>query len=200
LHYASGSSKDCRRFHRVTPSDIARCDASRDAGSRPSSEPVPGARRDHNENLESRCFLCLDCRPTPHMTSGCDRSSEAAVADQAELFDDIPVHLASRARPSLRIASALRRNYAGVPAWAGLLARPGSATKCDSCLRGDATTNSRGEHVEELRRPLRSGEKRVESKQLHRLCVSLPIARRRQDSATDFNARSVRSPAPAPLE
>ena len=45
-----------------------------------------------------------------------------AVAEQAEHLDKAPVQLASRARPSLRIASALRARYAGVPAWVGLLA------------------------------------------------------------------------------
>ena len=45
-----------------------------------------------------------------------------AVAEEAERLDVLPVQIASRARPSLRIANLLRRRHQGVPAWVGVLA------------------------------------------------------------------------------
>ena len=68
-------------------------------------------------------FLCLGLsRETARDFHAAIEIQRRAVAEQAEHLDAIPVQMASRARPSLRIASALRRKYAGVPAWVGLLA------------------------------------------------------------------------------
>jgi len=45
-----------------------------------------------------------------------------ALAQHAEHLEAMPVQMAARIRPSLRIAGALRRRYAGVPSWVGFLA------------------------------------------------------------------------------
>lgn len=49
-------------------------------------------------------------------------SRRRSLAEQAERVEALPVEIAARIAPSLRIASALRRRHRGVPAWVGLLA------------------------------------------------------------------------------
>ena len=124
LRCVNGSSRDSRRFPRAMPSGTA--SLRRIPGRGLAAVIGAGCRvldtfTTNGSNPD--VFLCLGLPPeTARDFQAAIEIQRRAVAEQAEHLDEIPVQLAARARPSLRIASALRRKHAGVPAWVGLLA------------------------------------------------------------------------------